>query len=239
MKKIGKGLCLLFSVLLLTGCMKFNVRINVKSANEIDYGIEYLMSESALKASGEDVDSYMKSMEEEMKKELGTTENVQSQTVEKVIDDEKWVGVDVSTTLKGAEAQKICKEQEKDGKKQLVVDFSELLDNNDMLDEADTSMYDPEELGIEMKMVVTMPSTPTTTFGEVKGNEVHIDIMKLLSSQTTEMKITCDVSTQNFVPYILIGGALIVGVIAFVIYKKKKTPAEPVPSNPSDNEESE
>lgn len=30
--------------MLLTGCMKINVRINVKSAQEVDYGIEYLVS---------------------------------------------------------------------------------------------------------------------------------------------------------------------------------------------------
>lgn len=63
--------------MLLTGCMKINVRINVKNAQEIDYGIEYLVSQSMLESAGEVVDSYLKEVEELLKKEIGTTVEVQ------------------------------------------------------------------------------------------------------------------------------------------------------------------
>ena len=63
--------------MLLTGCMKINVRINVKSAQEVDYGIEYLVSQSMLESAGEDVDSYLKGVEKLLKKEIGTTAEVQ------------------------------------------------------------------------------------------------------------------------------------------------------------------
>lgn len=63
--------------MLLIECMKTNVLINVKNAQEIDYGIEYLVSQSMLESAGEDVDSYLKGAEELLKKEIGTTVEVQ------------------------------------------------------------------------------------------------------------------------------------------------------------------
>lgn len=63
--------------MLLTGCMKINVRINVKSAQKVDYGIEYLVSQSMLESAGEDVDSYLKGVEKLLKKEIRTTVEVQ------------------------------------------------------------------------------------------------------------------------------------------------------------------
>lgn len=92
MKKIGKTMCMILSVILLTGCMKINVRVNVKNAQEVDCGIEYLVSQSMLETAGEDVDSYLKEMEESLKKEIEGTDEVQTKTIEKTIDNEKWVG---------------------------------------------------------------------------------------------------------------------------------------------------
>ena len=56
---------------------EINVRINVKSAQKVDYGIEYLVSQSMLESAGENVDSYLKGVEELLKKEIGTTAEVQ------------------------------------------------------------------------------------------------------------------------------------------------------------------
>lgn len=236
MKKIGKTICALLAVMLLTGCMKFNIRVNVKSAEEVDYGIEYLVSQSMLESAGEDPDSYLKEMEESMKKEIGTTVDVQTKTIEKTIDNEKWIGFDIATTLKGEDAKKIVKEQEVSGKKQLVMDLTELIQYRDT---SASEEYSPEDMGIEMNMVVTMPSTPTTTFGEVKGNDVHIDCIQLFSSDVKELKVTCDLPSSNSFPIIAVVVGAVLGVGAFMLVKKKKAKAEPMSTDANDNAESE
>lgn len=235
MKKIGKTMCMILSVILLTGCMKINVRVNVKNAQEVDCGIEYLVSQSMLETAGEDVDSYLKEMEESLKKEIEGTDEVQTKTIEKTIDNEKWVGFDMSSTLKGEDVKEIVKEQEVNGKKQLMIDFTEFIKNKDTLA---SDEYSLEDMGAEMNVVITMPSTPSTTFGEVKGNEVHIDCIELLTSDVTELKVTSDISSSSSFPFIAAIVGAVLGVGAFMLVKRKKATVR-VSTVANDNEKSE
>lgn len=66
MKKLREILGLFLVTILLTGCVKMNMTIDVKSEEEIDFGIEYIFNETMLSqyGDGEDLSSQMKEMED-------------------------------------------------------------------------------------------------------------------------------------------------------------------------------
>lgn len=236
MKKLREILGLFLVTVLLTGCVKMNMTIDVKSEEEIDFGIEYIFNETMLSqyGDGEDISSQMKEMEDELKsqmqKEIPGVKDIKTKVINKEIDGAKWAGIEMSMSVTGQEAKTLCKME---GDK-LVLDLSSLAnemgDSGD-IDELGMSVESLKTYGMEMNIVVNMPDTPTTTYGTVEGKTVTIDLLQMMAdSYNGEIVVTANQKSSSSMMPIILGGVITVVVIVAVVFglKKKKKTEEPL-----------
>ena len=231
MKKVLRGLSMLLAVIVLTGCMKMNVNLEINADKSMTGSMQLLMEESMLTAAGMTKEDMVSQMTEELQASEGM-ENAKITGIEENIDNATWVGVQVDgLNATAEEMQASITEETVDGKDCLVL----RLPLDDLKQQMDTesaamagySVDKLKNLGIEMIMTIKMPGNATSNVGTVDGQNVKIDLLELVSQShaTNEIVISSPKSAGMDMTFIFIGiGALvIIGIVVFVLKNKKKT----------------
>lgn len=229
MKKIIKTLLMLSFVMILTGCMKMNMKITVSEDLTMTGKVDMLFQESFFTTMGMTKEEAISSMKKSMQKE---NEDYQIEEIEETIDGETWVGLSVtSNELYNMDAKNILT---KDGdiiKMKLPMDELNNEINDQGFGNLEDTGYSIETLksaGMEMNLVVEMPGKVTANAGEVNGNTVTIDLLDLIYENNIDyIEIEADLSQSgkgNTMLYIGIGAGIIVVllIVGFVLKNKKK-----------------
>lgn len=216
MKKVKQLFLVCAMAFMLCGCYKANINITVHADGTADMSMEMLVSEQALNYMDASVDdlkeSMMQSMDDDVKESTKITD------VSKTIDDEKYVGFEMTYDLKDAspyEFKKIIKV--KDDTITFIMDENEVSDlGNDELED-----YSSME-GIEFNMNITMPGKILDhNVGEVDGNTVKIDLLTFHESKI-EIKSEIDKSNNTLLIVGVVAAGVVIAGIAFFLIKKNK-----------------
>lgn len=231
MKKVLRGLSILLAVIVLTGCMKMNVNLEIHADKSMTGSMKLLMEESMLTATGTTKDDMVSQLTEQLQATEGM-ENAKITGVEESIDNATWVGVQVDGLNSTAEEmQATITEETVDGKDCLVL----RLPLDDLKQQMDTesaamagySVDKLKNLGIEMTMTIKMPGNATSNVGTVDGQNVTIDLLDLSAngSNVDELVISSPKSVGMDMTFVYIGIAVlaIIAVIAIMLKNKKKT----------------
>ena len=245
MKKLLKTFAFVFMISLLTGCMKLNMNIEVKSDKSMTGNMEILAEESMFESMGSSAEEYVEQMQQEL---LSNDEmkDAKVSKIDKTIDGSKWVGVNV-TGLTG-DSKGTVEEKEVDGKKSIVLTLpmSEMENKMDssQLQQAESLGYSVSKLkalGLEMNLTVKMPAKATSNVGTVDGDTVKIDLLEIMAKGSSEdIVISSAVSGGMDMTLILIvlGVAIIAGGVFFVLKKKKDATQQneaPIDEMPTQN----
>lgn len=225
MKNIKKLVAILIMALALCACMKTNIELVVTDEKTATLSVEILMSEDMIVSMGESPDTLVK----EFKSSFESDETVQSiEEVSKTIDGSNWIGIKISSNQLGShEIGTFLSKEDVNGTESYVV----RIPLDDLIQEIEMSgqefdSYTSEQmasLGIEMKFAVVMPGNVTSNYGEVSGNRVEIDLLKLSTGEITDSEILIHSPVQSSNSYlylVVIAGVIIVAGIGFFIYKK-------------------
>lgn len=235
MKKILKTIVLVLLVMVLTGCMKMNVNVEVKADKSTTMSMEMLVDKQMLESYEMSADDLV----EEMKNDLLSSEDMENAKVTpvtKTIDGGEWVGVLVEQN--GSMDGAMINEVEVDGKDglQLILPLDSLNENMGMEDMDLASMgysvSQMKKLGTEMNITITMPNKVTSNVGEVNGNSVTIDLLELtMDSKVDKIVITSALpgGSGSTVLYGLLALIVVAGVILFFVVKNKKKAHQELP----------
>lgn len=231
MKKVLRGLSMLLVVIVLTGCMKMNVNLEIHADKSMTGSMKMLMEESMLTAAGVTKDDMVSQLTEQLQATEGM-ESAKITGVEENIDNATWVGVQVDgLNATAEEMQASITEETVDGKDCLVL----RLPLDDLKQQMDTeseamagySVDKLKNLGIEMTMTIKMPGNATSNVGTVDGQNVTIDLLDLSAngSNVDELVISSTKSVGMDMTFVYIGIAVlaIIVVIAIMLKNKKKT----------------
>lgn len=232
MKKFIRLLVVFLVTLSLTGCMKMNITVEVKSDLTANVSMELLAEEAMFESTGMTADDFV----EEMQDELFDAEELKDakvSPVSKTIDGSKWVGVSVSGISSQDSDSFPIEKKEVNGKECIVLtlpmdDMNEEM-GADSLEDYGYSVTQLKKLGMEMTATIKMPGKVTCDIGEVKGNTVTIDYLQLLADgQTEDIVITSTLSSGMDMTFIFIGLGLVIiaGIVIFILKKKKKETSE-------------
>ena len=236
MKKILKVMTMILMVVALTGCMKMNIQVEVKSDKTMNMGMEMLVEESLLKTTGMTTDEYLNKMKEQiLSKE--SLKDAKTTPISKTIDGTKWVGLNIEGVSSAEETTNLLSEKEIDGEKCIVLtlpmdDFENEMD----LDSMNAYGYSVSKLkaaGMEMNVIVEMPGEATTNLGKAEGNKVTVDLLELMSSgNTDDLVISSPMSGGGIGTTIALTacGVAIILIAVFFVLKKKKTNGNTEPS---------
>lgn len=258
MKKIKILICSIFALVLMTGCMKYEVGFNVKSDKEMELAMKIMLSPlltSEMELTAEDLkasfeESMNQEQSDEMEDEDSTSLEVQNsmfnnvkdykiETVTETYDDVAWEGIIVTAKIPEEEVGKYVF-IDTDGSLvfSLSAEQSNEFTGDIAAEENDTeTIQQYKSMGMSMKIMVTMPSTPTTNHGTVEGNTAIIDLLSeeyLLSKDKAIIVYSAGqpvtsglgfLAEGNTGLYIAIGSGvlvlLILGVGIFIYTKKK------------------
>ena len=213
MKKHIKIIVTAMMAVLLSGCMKMRVGIDVSSDGTAKESLTILMQNSML-GTDTDFDTAL----EEMKKSY--QEQYPDQEVEIIKEgdgEEDYSGVCIS----GMDAEGLSITKEK-GKITVELPVNNLQSEMSDVFDYDTSQIDMstlKEYGFEASVIVNMPSTPETNVGTVEGKQVTIDLLSL-PGDVQSIVITCS-SGLNLKPF-LVGGIVIIAGLAAAFFMKNK-----------------
>ena len=219
MKKVLRGLSMLLAVMLLTGCMKMNVNLEISADKSMTGSMQLLMEESMLTAAGMTKDDMVSQMTEELQASEGM-ENATITGIEENIDNATWVGVQVDgLNATAEEMQGSISEETVDGKDCIVL----RLPLDDLKQQMDTesaamagySVDKLKNLGIEMTMTIKMPGNATSNVGTVDGQNVTIDLLDLSAngSNVDEVVISSPKSVGMDMTFVYIG----IAVLAIIV----------------------
>ncbi len=232
MKKTLKFLVMVLMVVALTGCMKINMNIEVQSDLTTKMSLELLVDEKLLSAQGEDPDTAIKQMQEEMLSE-DQFKDAKVDTIEKTIDGAKWRGVSISGIAKNDGDSARVEKKTVDGKEQisLTLPMDNLSDDFDpsSMASAGYSVDQMKKLGMEMNVTIKMPGKASSNIGEVKDNTVTIDLLEVMvNGKGQDIVVTSDISSGGPNMALIIGvvAAIVVIIGAVIFMKKKKQPVE-------------
>ncbi len=230
MKKTLKFLVMIMMIITLTGCMKINMDVEVQSDLTTKMSMELLLDEKLLSAQGEDPETAVKQMQEEMLSE-DELKDAKVNTIEKTIDGSKWRGVSISGIAKNdADSIKVEKKTI-DGQEKICLtlpmdNLSDDLDPSSMTS-AGYSVEQMKKLGMEMNVTIKMPGKASSNVGEVKDDTVTVDLLEIMySGKGQDIIVTSDIgSTGSNMTMIIVGSIIAVIAVAGVIIfmKKKKT----------------
>ena len=236
MKKILKRLSLMFVVLMLAGCMKINMNIEVKSDKTMSMNMDMLVEESLLQTSGMTTEQWIEQVKQEAL-DNDTMKDAKIEEISKTIDGKKWVGVSMSG-VSSVQEETTVKEKDIDGTKSLVLTLpmNEMEDqmNNSGLGDLGSMGYSVskmKELGLEMNVVVKMPAKATTNVGKADGDTVTIDLLELMASGSTQDIVISSPVSAGFdmtMIFVVIGIVVIAGIVVVILKKKKKPEEQPI-----------
>lgn len=222
MKKNLKLVLTFVLALVLTGCMKVNMVIDVDEKGKAELSAEVLYSEEMLDSMGYTVDQ----MNEQMTTQMGMADGSEYEEISKTIDGEKYVGASFKQETNNDKIAEV-----KDGKVTLTIPADELSELTGGFDESSLSAYGYsvdtlKKNGVEMNMVLNMPGKAESNVGKVDGSKVTIDLFDLMVNPTNDdIVITSSIGggSSNTILYIGIAAAAVVVIgVAFVLVKKNK-----------------
>lgn len=233
MKKNLKLILTFVLALVLTGCMKVNIVIDVDEKGKAQLGAEILYSEELLNSVGTTVEQ----MNEQMISEMNLPEGSEYEEVSKTIDGEKYVGVSFQQEVNDDYVAEV-----KDDKVSLKLPVDELKGAMGSFDESTLNTYGysietMKKTGVEMNMVFNMPGKATTNVGVADGSEVKIDLFDVIANPPSDdIVISSSIgnSSSNTMLYVGIGVAAVVIIgLALVLVKKNKNNSEETVINES------
>lgn len=228
MKKILKGLTLCLLVITLCGCVKFNINIEVKEDKTMNFGMEMLVEEKVFQEAGMTADEWV----QQMQKEVMTSKNFDNIKVTprtQTIDGTIWTGAYIEGNI-DKDSKIILTQKEVNGKDSLVLTVPLSTIGNNSASPTGPYTYSSMMKGMEMKMIINMPNKATTNLGVADGNTVTVDLLALMEEGITEDLVVsspCSTSIPTIV-YIGIGLVVIVGIVVFMLRKKKTSHKEVV-----------
>lgn len=229
MKKIIKMLLLLSFVVVLTGCMKMNMKITVSEDLTMTGKVDMLFQESFLKTMGMTKEEAISSMKKSMQKD---NEDYQIEEIEETIDGETWAGLSMtSDELYNMDAQDVLTKDGQVIKMKIPMDELNKEINEQGFSDLAGSGYSVETLknaGVEMNLIIEMPGKVTANVGKVEGNTVTIDLLDMINENNIDyIEIEADLTqstNDNTMLYIGIGVAIIVVllIVGLAVKNKKK-----------------
>lgn len=218
MNKKIRTLCAAAAVLMLSGCFKTRMVIDVSKDGTASGSLTLLMSEAMLTMDGSTVEEAL----EEMKQNYADqAEDGKIETVREGEGENAYAGVKVS----GVPLEEGNYQLVKEGNKiTLTIPLSEVTD--EIVDEAGgeesgMSAAMLKQAGAEATLTVNMPAKAESNLGTVNGNSVTVD---LFSSQASgNLIVTCTLGASIWMIAAVIAGAgLLIGVTAFLFTRKKQ-----------------
>jgi len=233
MKKLLKIFLLVFMVVALTGCIKFNMNVEIKADKTMTMNMELLAEEEMFTSMGMTAEEYIDEMKDEILSSEGM-EDAKVTPINKTIDGSQWVGVKVEGSTDSTDIDTSIKDISIDGKEgiELTLPMDDLSDEMGAgdLSSLGYSVSQMKKLGIEMNLTVKMPGKATSNVGTVDGNTVTIDLLELMmNGQTEDIVISSPLSSGGGMGttwLIVVAILVIVGIIAFVVLKKKNATQE-------------
>ena len=217
MKKLRNLFVVFTMAFVLLGCYKVNMTIEVDSKGNAEMAMDFLIQESMLSYTGEDIDSLKDSATQSFSSK--EKDKIKFKDLEKEIDGEKYVGFTMTYPKATAKETKKSIKVEND-KVTFVMDDSYLsaLGADSLTNGAD--MSELESAGVEFTLTVKMPGEITeASAGKIDGDKVVINLLKT----DKEIKIISKNGNGNMLLYVGIGvGVVIIAAAAFFFFKKKK-----------------
>jgi len=212
-------------VVMLAGCMKLNVSIEVKNDGTVNTGMEMLADTSAYEGimTSDQIIEEMKSS----LKEQDEYKDLKISDVKRTIDGKEWAGLKVEMP-KSVENDLKIEKKKMDGKESFVLTLpaSDVEELAGATGSEDISLEEMETYGVEMTLTIIMPNEVKSNIGEVKGNTVTINLLKLGEEKIDEDIVIYSAvgeSSSSMLP--IIGGiaavVIVVGVIVVMMKKKK------------------
>ena len=215
-KAAAMALSLCMLLVLLTGCMKIELDINVKSNGKADLCLLYAMADSAMDAGGGDAALTPEDIEE-YEKEGWTAEDYSQDGYTGVVLKKSDVDLSETEVMEGAEGS-IRKEGST-----YIVDF-EPVSKEDQADFAETASW-LKTMGGSFVVRVTLPVKPVShnaTSVSEDGKTLEWDVLSMDVTQPIHVEF----KTSN--PALIIGiaaAAAVVIALIFVAMKSRKQPA--------------
>ena len=224
MKNLKKIIIGLFATVLLTGCYKIKITVDVDKEGTVNASMTTLVQESAFSEYGMDTNDIKESMIQSAKESYPEAEITE---LEEDIDGEKYVGYTVKSIDTGD-----YKAEVKDNVVTLTIPMSSATEGMEDVTEAlgadESGEMTPEkmaEYGIEMKMIINMPAPAESNVGKVEGNKVTIDLLTDTNAVDTAV-ITAKLPTDGTVWIIAgIAAVVLIGLAVFFFTRKKNNPS--------------
>ena len=254
MKKILKGIVALFVVLVMSGCVKYNVDMKISKDGKMDMtfiaAVSNSMTEGATESTDEAAIEKLKNAGwkvEEYKDDTYTGSKL-SRTFGSVdaISTTEEVLVDLNKFgQEGEFAEKLFQKTTKDGKTVYVAKFAFNLNNatgEDANEEAPADGEDAENAQqmeammqqmystMDLKFTVEVPTVVSNNATTVNENKLTWDLTKLQKGQNIEFSFSLPSgSSFPIIPIAIgVGVVAVIGIIVAVIVSKKKGASEPV-----------
>ncbi len=218
MKKLRNLFVVFTMAFVLLGCYKVNLNIDVDEKGNAELAMDFLIQESMLSYTGQDIDSLKDAAKQGVEKDMQG--EVKFKDLEKTIDKEKYVGFSMTyPKMKAEKGNKII--EVKDDEIIFTMDQAYLNELGASGLTGGSDEVDLEEAGVEFKLTVNMPGkVKEASVGKIDGNTVVVDLLK---TQKTIKIVSEKGNGGDILLYVGIGvGVLIVAAAAFIFFKKKK-----------------
>jgi hypothetical protein len=229
MKKFIKLVALSCLLIVMTGCMKMKIGVDIIDEDTVETTMTMLMEESYANLGGG---------EDPFKDSLSEFEDMDAdiKEIEEEYDGDTYVGYEI-TVYDEAYNQNFIDNylyfDEEDGKEvySLIMPLDDMYDQMDMGGyESSMGSYSPkdlEDMGIEMTMSFTFPyDISEASAGEVDGDTVTINIFELMDEEIDEVEVTAEESGSGLGSTLLYVAIAIVviagGAVAFIVIRNKK-----------------
>ena len=255
MKKVLRTIAIFLAVVLMSGCVKYNVDIKVSNDGKMDMtfiaAVSSSLQEGATETTDEEAIEKLKNagwkVEEykdetysgsKLTKSFGHVDTISS--AEEVIVDLNEFGE------KGDLAEKLFQKTTKDGKTVYVAKFKVDLSSATGTDTAteegteeteDDSTQQMQAMmqqmmsTMDLKFTVEVPNVVSSNATTTEGNKLTWDLSKLESGKNIEFTFSLPGGGSSFpiVPVAIgIGAVVVIGIIVAVVLSKKKNGSEPV-----------
>lgn len=222
MEKINKSIMALAMMVALTGCMKMNMTVDVNKDGKVATSVQILASKDLLTAAKTDEATYLSQLTSQLK---SNNDDVVIEEIRDTINDVDYVGIKATNAYSSSLSTTV---NEGTITLTLPIDQMSQIFKDSGITEESLKQYglttsQLKTAGVEMNIVVNMPSAATSTVGTVSGKTVTIDLIDDVLNSDTEVTtavITAkEPSPMN--PAVIGIIALVVIAVIFFVFKKK------------------
>lgn len=193
---VKKIILIVFSLLVLSGCVKGDVNIKYTNLEKANLIIELLCQKEILS-------TYDTTLEDiQNKLAVNQLKNWQIKELNESINGVSYVGfaLNAPDNINNMLLNYISYDQENNTYQVLFPKdlIDSLLNSSELQDINNSSLLSLENMGLEINLKISLPGKITeTNYGNINNNEVKINLLDFITQkQTTEIKITS--SKQNF-----------------------------------------